>query len=490
MPLTVKPYSFKTNRMKQLITGMLLLSSSYAIAQNVGIGTTTPTFRLHVADSSANTFLLVESPTASADHTGLILRTGSNIFNSLTISKYGTGASGTFAGLPKDNLSVITTGGNAGTLLINTGDGTSPIVFAAGAGEQIRISANNRIGIGTSTPSNKLHVHDEEANQDASIVLTNNLTGTNTLRGGRFRFLNSDLILINYEATGKIQFATAFNTRMTIGADGKVGIGTTAPNHFLDIAATGTAYGINVEHNSNNVWGIASRMGNNQNTIGVLGSSFYNSTAGNYAIGVHGISGQGGNFLSPTDNYGVVGESRNATSGIGVLGASTSPSPFITQAAILGINFSTAASTYGIIGFVNGSSGAGVVGKTGNATTGVLGYATATSTGPAIKSTSLLGSSLIGLELENGAIKVSGTNRTVFQHVTTAGNSISNETEIPNTTLANSATDMLIVTPVWEGVYINAPIGVYFSGVTWRIFRQDLGAMPVGVKFNVMVIKQ
>jgi len=478
-------------------TGKLNLTTGFNIrmtvddAGNVGIGTTTPSYRLHVLNTTASAFSAIQT-TAAGERAELQFLGDNNPFNTLFIQKYAPGAGGTFGGISKDNLSVISTGGNAGTLLIGTGDGVSPIVFVTGTGETVRMLANGQVAIGTNTPAStgKLHIHDDIANQDVSLVLTNSLTGPNNLRGMRLRLLNSDITLSNYEPTGSINFSTAFNTRMTIDAVGNVGIGTTAPNHFLDIAATGAAYGINVEHSSSNVRGIASSMGNNQNTIGVLGSSFYNSAAGNYAIGIHGISGQGGSFLSPTDNYGVVGESRNAASGIGVLGSSTSPSPFITQAAILGINFSTAASTYGIIGFVNGSSGAGVVGKTTNATTGLLGYATSTSTGPAIKSASSVGSSLIGLELENGAIKVSGTNRTVFQHVTTAGNIISNETVIPNTTLANSATDMLIVTPVWEGVYINAPIGVYFSGGSWRIFRQDLAAMPVGVKFNVLVVKQ
>lgn len=479
--------------MKHILFILSLFLNGLLLAQNVGIGTTTPAVKLHVQEPLNDVQVRVESVPAGSE-AGIRLLAGNNPFSFLQFSKYASGALGSYAGLPKDNLSVISTGGNAGTLVLSTGDGVSPVVFAAGTGERMRVTAEGRVGIGTANPAtaNTLHVHSNDPllGSDVSIGITNATTTDAGLRGVRLRLLNSDFILHNYEATGKILFSTNFNTRMTIDAVGNVGIGTTSPNHFLDIAATGTAFGINVEHNGSNVWGIGSRMGNNPNTKGVLGSSLYNSTAGNYAIGIHGISGQGGSFLSPTDNYGVVGESRNPTSGIGVLGASTSPSPFITQAAILGINFSTTASTYGIIGFANGSSGAGVVGRTSNATTGLLGHASATSTGPAIKSTSLAGSSLIGLELENGAIKVSGANRTVFQHAATAGNITANETVIPNTTLANSATDLLIVTPYWDGVYLDAAIGVYFSGGTWRIFRQDLGAMPVGAKFNVLVVKQ
>ncbi|MBL7749208.1 MAG: hypothetical protein JNM19_17350, partial [Chitinophagaceae bacterium] len=361
------------------------------------------------------------------------------------------GSTGTYAGLSKDNLSVIGTGGNGGSLVMATGDGVSPVIIAAGAGEQMRITADSKVGIGTSTPANNLHVHDALANQDASIVLTNNLTGTNPLRGGRFRFLNSDLIIFNYEATGKIQFNTAFNTRMTIDALGNVGIGTTAPNHKLDIAQTG-----------NNTTGINVTVANGyENTFGILVRNF-NQTGLSFqpAIGLYAITGNGSVSFSPTSNYGVIGESKNSSNGIGVVGVSNSPSPGVFEAGILGLNFSTAASAYGIIGFSSGSSGAGTVGSTANATAGLLGYAYNTSTGPAIKSTSIAGSSQIGLELENGFIKVSGANRTVFQHQATAGNTSANETVIPNTTFANNATDLLIITPFWDGVYLNAPIGV------------------------------
>jgi hypothetical protein len=356
----LKLIKLKIMRNTFLFFCLLLICPVINYAQNVGIGTTNPSVKLHVTDPSNDVRVLVESPAVGSE-AEIRLLAGNNPFSFLQFSKYAPGALGSYAGLPKDNLSVIAAGGNGGSMVLSTGDGVSPVIIAAGAGEQMRITADGRIAIGTNNPSNKLHVHDGESNQDASIVLTNNLTGTNALRGGRFRFLNSDLIIFNYEATGKIQFNTAFNTRMTIDAVGNVGIGTTSPNNKLDIVAGGFSVGVNIE--------------------------------------------QSGSV-------------------------------------------------------------------------------------PAIKATTPAGSSQIGLELDNGAIKVSGANRTVFQHTATAGNTLSNETEIPNTSFANAATDMIIITPVWDGIYVNAPIGVYFSGSTWRIFRQDLAAMPVGAKFNVLVIKQ
>jgi hypothetical protein len=90
----------------------------------------------------------------------------------------------------------------------------------------IQAQAQN-VGIGTATPAAayKLHVHRSEAGADASIGITNSLTTDANLRGARFRMVNSDLYIMNYEATGKLSLSTNFNDRLTIASNGKVGIG-------------------------------------------------------------------------------------------------------------------------------------------------------------------------------------------------------------------------------------------------------------------------
>ncbi len=92
------------------------------------------------------------------------------------------------------------------------------------------------------------------------------------------------------------------------------------------------------------------------------------------------------------------------------------------------------------------------------------------------------------LELNNGFIKVSGSNRTAFQHTTTAGNVVNNYTILnyPN----QQATDMVMVIPVYTSAYVNSPLGVWFFEGTWRIFRQDQASLATNMVFNVLVIKQ
>ncbi|MBL7731809.1 MAG: hypothetical protein JNM88_11580 [Chitinophagaceae bacterium] len=476
--------------MKYILFLLSLTLSGVLPAQNVGIGTTTPAVKLHVLDPLNDVHLRVESVPAGSE-AGIRLLAGNNPFSFLQFSKYAAGATGTYAGLPKDNLSVIATGGNAGALVLSTGDGVSPVVFAAGTGERMRVLSNGQVSIGTSTPNayGKLLVHDEIASQDVSISLTNSLTGPANFRGARFRFLNSDLNIMNYEATGKIHLSTSFNTRLTVDAIGNVGIGEAAPAHKLDIANSDNTRGINISHTGNNTDGVYVQMGNSPNNRGMYIANAYNYSPGNFSLGIHAVSGSGAAvFYTPTINYGVVGECQNTAVGGGVLGISNAPSPGVITGGVLGTNFSAAANAYGVVGSTSSVDGAGVAGRTSNGSAGVLAYAI-NATGPALKAL-CVGTSSTAIDLNNGAMKVSGANRTVFQHEATAGNTASNETVIPNSTLANSATDLLIVTPYWDGVYLNATIGVYFSGGTWRIFRQDLGAMPVGAKFNVLVVKQ
>jgi hypothetical protein len=111
---------------------------------------------------------------------------------------------------------------------------------------------------------------------------------------------------------------------------------------------------------------------------------------------------------------------------------------------------------------------------------------------PALK---IAASSGHGLELENAPIRITGTNKFVFQHVCTAGNqSGANATIIPNTTFANSATDLLIITPVFVtgGVFANfTPHAFWDAGTSnWMILNPNGTSVPVNTKFNVMVIKQ
>jgi len=95
------------------------------------------------------------------------------------------------------------------------------------------------------------------------------------------------------------------------------------------------------------------------------------------------------------------------------------------------------------------------------------------------------------LELSGGVV-VSGSVRPAFRHVATAGTITSNWTVLSHPLLDNAPAALVYVTPVYTGsaVYVNSPLGVFYAAGTWRIFRQDLAAMPVNAEFNVLVVSQ
>lgn len=97
------------------------------------------------------------------------------------------------------------------------------------------------------------------------------------------------------------------------------------------------------------------------------------------------------------------------------------------------------------------------------------------------------------LHLNEGFLKVSGTNKTAFTITGTGGNT-SGHMLILN--YANqSPTDILLVTHNYNpgglgGSYHNNPVGVYWNGSAWAIYSEDTTTPMLGKSFNVMVVKQ
>jgi hypothetical protein len=101
------------------------------------------------------------------------------------------------------------------------------------------------------------------------------------------------------------------------------------------------------------------------------------------------------------------------------------------------------------------------------------------------------------LLVSSGAIRVQGagpgTATPAFIHVARATNTSGHLTYLDNRFCNGDRSALLLVTPNWTAgeVYNARPIGLYFDpgANRWAIFNQDFGAMPVGVAFNVLVIK-
>ena len=109
--------------------------------------------------------------------------------------------------------------------------------------EKMSILGNGNIGIGTTSPVDKLHL--EDTNTGATIYqrFTNDGTGSTATDGLRIG-LNSieEPLFWNFENTN-MKFATNNALRMVIDNTGKVGIGTTTPQNKLNVVGDGNFTG-------------------------------------------------------------------------------------------------------------------------------------------------------------------------------------------------------------------------------------------------------
>jgi hypothetical protein len=166
----------------------------------------------------------------------------------------------------------------------------SELVFGTGGAydERLRITSAGLVGIGTSVPNHKLHIH-STGNTPAYLRSTNDGTGTGTTDGiviGMGDATNA--YLWNYE-NGGIVFATNATQRAVIDSAGRVGIGTASPNYNLQVAGTDPTIAINALNASASsvstlLYRNADGNGNPRNVASIEGESAGNGGYGALAF--------------------------------------------------------------------------------------------------------------------------------------------------------------------------------------------------------------
>jgi len=99
--------------------------------------------------------------------------------------------------------------------------------------------ANSRVGIGTTTPSDKLHVSDYQPSSIVWAKIENTSLVGAAGAGVSYKTPNRTWQTVGRETGYSIENTTAGSTPFNISSSGNVGVGTTSPNYLLDVESVG-----------------------------------------------------------------------------------------------------------------------------------------------------------------------------------------------------------------------------------------------------------
>ncbi|MFY9309828.1 MAG: tail fiber domain-containing protein [Bacteroidia bacterium] len=207
---------------------------------NVGIGTTTPSTKLHIADSGPVELRLSPgSPGTSGTNTAKIRLTGENFGTTEGFLINYTNDGDTYIDNVYDNPSTT-----APAIRFRTATAGTPI-------DAVTIAYNGNVGIGTTAPTGDLEVA-SPVNAHQTLILNTATAGFATQLffneggTGRASIQHNPAVTpggLSFQTNG---ISSPGSTKMVITSTGNVGIGTTAPGFMLEVAGTTACSG--------NVW--------------------------------------------------------------------------------------------------------------------------------------------------------------------------------------------------------------------------------------------
>lgn len=306
---------------------------------NVGIGTTSPIYKLHVVGNSyvnAGTLLIDSGNSISWGNStqyifgnnGVGLTFGAGNATRMFVSSTGNIGIGTTSPLAQLHAVSTTSGatllradGTSGTLFSVVDDLTDSLmsvnnsaglpVFEVFADDRIVggqygandfVVKNNKVGIGTNNPIGKLHVTGSTSTPAAVLLGDVGIGTTAPTAQANYRFLQvnaptsavieavvagsriggfdstSNILYVGSIGSFPVVFRTAVDEKMRITANGNIGIGTSSPNSKLTIVGDGT------QNNVSGVLRITDTGSSKWGSIGLPDVQTTTSGANNYYL--------------------------------------------------------------------------------------------------------------------------------------------------------------------------------------------------------------
>ncbi len=208
-------------------TDWVATSNLYNNGTNVGIGTTSPSYRLGISTSASgyNGITVKNTNSNGSGEVFISNNDGADFALGLSGSAFSSGAGVAYC-LAERNL------GTLNAVAYGAYNGSVPIEFLENGSEVARIDASGNVGIGTTSPAASFHVYNNAL-----------IRGAN---GGLFINPDVDNVSLLYSESG----GSFTNMRLYWGKtyfNGDVGIGTTSPSYMLDVNGNTRTTALTVE---------------------------------------------------------------------------------------------------------------------------------------------------------------------------------------------------------------------------------------------------